>query len=1250
MDCTSSSCGLKILNWNCNGLSPKINEFKQYTANNQNSYDIICLQETFLKPDKNFTLDGYSIVRQDRTDSAKGGLLTLVKTTLNYIVLDSGGEIECILVGIKLKDNNYIKIANLYIPPLKVFTARDISFLFTSKTIIVGDLNSKNTLWGSPITDSRGDIVEQLINDNNFIVLNNTQPTYTHYNGTRSHLDLTIACSTIASKTTWEVLNNAMGSDHAPTLTYFNDLAVFVENTCTTKFKLSKADWNSFKNNCRNLVTTDLLDSESVDTITERITSAVLDAAQCSIPVYKAGKNRRVKPLPYWNDNCKTAVKDRNRARNAMHKNKTIDNCIKYRRLKARAQHVIRSTARQHWEDYCSTLDKSTKLGAVWRMAKKMNGVNNEHRISNLSVDGNTVDTNTEKAEVFAKTFTDTSSNTNYSSTFLAHKQNIETNHSELFENTSDTTDNTKIRDLNEPFELHELRRAIRDSKKHSSPGDDNISYEMLQKLPKNSVKTLLALYNKIWKGNDFPVSWRHSIVLPILKTGKNPQSAASYRPISLTSTLCKIMEKLVATRLAYFVEKHNILNNVQSGFRKGRSTVDHIIRLQDTINKYNHNKGFTVGVFIDFESAFPMLWRNGLLIKLKKYGITGNIFTFISNFLANRTLQVKVGSSLSNTYTLDNGTAQGSMISPLLFLLMINDLPDTLHDVETSLFADDSCIFKSGKNLKHIVNSIQQNLLEISKWCDLWGFKINTSKTVAVVFTHRSCEQIKLTLHNKELQVDKKAKFLGLIFDSKLTWSEHIKYIEDKCKKRINLMRAVAGNQWGASKKTLLTIYRVLIRSVIDYGSIAYNSATDNVKRRLDVIQHRALRIACGAFCGTASAALQVETGEPPLAVRRKEQELKYAVKVKATPDHPAKATTEFHWTTLSKRFTSNNLPLYNKTLEYFTQSEVDNVNSPKIPDDPPWHLKPCLVDTSLTGNGRKDENPLLLKNKALATIDTYSDTVNIYTDASKTLENKTAAAYCVPTVNVKHCARLNNNITIFAAELTALKLAVLWVINTLQENVTIFSDSLSCLQALSSGKSSCRPNLLLEVQHLVSTYTGNITFVWIPSHVGITGNELADRLANSATLHAEIELDIGFELSEAYQAVTVYNIQQWQVQWDTDTTGRHYNQIESTVSTRVKYSNKCRRTEVTITRLRLGKCKLNYYMHKINKHPTGLCSICNKDETVTHFLLECAASSTCRAVLLACSSLGVTPTLRNVLTDSRLHSVIISSLTRNI
>ena len=93
-------------------------------------------------------------------------------------------------------------------------------------------------------------------------------------------------------------------------------------------------------------------------------------------------------------------------------------------------------------------------------------------------------------------------------------------------------------------------------------------------------------------------------------------------------------MEQLVTNRLTYFVEKHNILSNIQCGFRKGRSTIDHIIRLQDTINKFNNNKGFTVGVFIDFQSAFDMMWQSGLLLKLQNLGITGNVFGFIKNFL----------------------------------------------------------------------------------------------------------------------------------------------------------------------------------------------------------------------------------------------------------------------------------------------------------------------------------------------------------------------------------------------------------------------------------------------------------------------------------------------------------------------------------------------------------------------------------------------------------------------------------------
>ena len=111
-----------------------------------------------------------------------------------------------------------------------------------------------------------------------------------------------------------------------------------------------------------------------------------------------------------------------------MHKNKTLENCIRYRHLKGTAQHVIKSTPRVYWQKYCNTLDKSTKLGTVWRMAKRMNGTHSESEIKNLTVNGSLVDTNEGKAELFAITFSDISSNKNHNDTFLSHKNDIELN------------------------------------------------------------------------------------------------------------------------------------------------------------------------------------------------------------------------------------------------------------------------------------------------------------------------------------------------------------------------------------------------------------------------------------------------------------------------------------------------------------------------------------------------------------------------------------------------------------------------------------------------------------------------------------------------------------------------------------------------------------------------------------------------------------------------------------------------------
>jgi hypothetical protein len=203
------------------------------------------------------------------------------------------------------------------------------------------------------------------------------------------------------------------------------------------------------------------------------------------------------------------------------------------------------------------------------------------------------------------------------------------------------------------------------------------------------------------------PPPGRYTIILPFIKPAKDPKNPNSYRPISLTSSLYKIMEKMATNRLIWFLESNNILTQAQTGFRKGRSTLDQIIKIQDEIYKYIKNGGYTVGTFLDFEKAYDMLWRTGLLAKLKKMGINGRMFAFIKDFISDRTFQVQIGKERSSTWTLENGTPQGSVISPILFLIMINDMSEVINGVHLSLFADDSATYKSEKNLQYIMKEI---------------------------------------------------------------------------------------------------------------------------------------------------------------------------------------------------------------------------------------------------------------------------------------------------------------------------------------------------------------------------------------------------------------------------------------------------------------------------------------------------------------------------------------------------------------
>ena len=177
----------------------------------------------------------------------------------------------------------------------------------------------------------------------------------------------------------------------------------------------------------------------------------------------------------------------------------------------------------------------------------------------------------------------------------------------------------------------------------------------------------------------------------------------------------------------------------------------------------------------------------------------------------------------------------------------------------------------------------------------------------------------------------------------AKLTWNDYIRYVITRCSKRINLLRALTGTDWGANKKTLIMLYRSLIRSIIDYGSIAYDSASESSKRLLDQIQSKALCICCGAMIMTPVAALQVECGEVPLGLRRRELQLQYAVKLRANPDNPTRSIMADCWQNKIK-YPKEKEPFmveiknFKQIIETTGEILMDN----EYPTQPPWSTIP--------------------------------------------------------------------------------------------------------------------------------------------------------------------------------------------------------------------------------------------------------------------------------------------------------------------
>ena len=341
----------------------------------------------------------------------------------------------------------------------------------------------------------------------------------------------------------------------------------------------------------------------------------------------------------------------------------------------------------------------------------------------------------------------------------------------------------------------------------------------MLKHLGTKAKELLLALYNKTWETGVIPSQWKLAIVIPVLKEDKDSCNIENYRPISLTSLVGKLMERMVLRRLNWYLEVNNVLVNEQAGFRLHRSTNQQVATLSQHIKDALDVSNILTAVFIDFKSAYDLVWKEKLILKMSKAGIKSHMLNWINAFIGQRSCKVKYGNALSKSNILQTGLPQGAVSSCSLFNIYINDLVEqlqTVTGVKCLLYADDLVLLytTAKKNAeKRTENALNDSLKLLANWSDDNGMVINTMKTAYQTFSlaHHSISP-KIMYKNTTLQQKNESTYLGVTFDTKLTWKNHTAKVSERASKRLNLLKRLAGSKWGCARSTLNTTYKMYI------------------------------------------------------------------------------------------------------------------------------------------------------------------------------------------------------------------------------------------------------------------------------------------------------------------------------------------------------------------------------------------------------------------------------------------------------
>ena len=401
--------------------------------------------------------------------------------------------------------------------------------------------------------------------------------------------------------------------------------------------------------------------------------------------------------------------------------------------------------------------------------------------------------------------------------------------------------------------EIHELffsqqtvSVALRKLSSTYSSGDDNIPTIVLSKCSDFLIEPLCRLFTTCFETSRLPNDWLLANVTPIYKGSGSKKHPNNYRPVSLTSAVCKVMEICVKDAILKHLLDNNLLSKDQHGFLPKRSTLTELLECLNQWMTAIERGEFVDVMHIDQRKAFDSVDHKKLLLKCDRYGIKGKYHRFVRAFLSDRWQRVKVGSGYSEWARVTSGVPQGSVLGPLLFLIYINDMGDVLSSSEIKMYADDAKIFKCRKRGETTAVGLQRDLTSVQLWCNQWQMKMNASKCSLLQIGWNNQVKSQYLLGDAHASVVNCVQDLGILISGKLTFSEHCMSITSNASKRVGLnYRAFSSRD----KDFMVGMFVTYIRPLLEHNSEIWSPLYIQDIDRIEGIQRKFTKRIKGLF-----------------------------------------------------------------------------------------------------------------------------------------------------------------------------------------------------------------------------------------------------------------------------------------------------------------------------------------------------------------------------------------------------------------